>query len=298
MRLFALMFFGLSLAVTAFSAKAETLVLGSVNDDVRKHIERLTPLALYLEDALADHGISDVRISVLPDSEAMSQALRDGEVDLYFDSPLVAGHVARLADAQPFLRRWKGGVATYHSVIIVPTDSTIETFDDLRGKIIGFQEPDSTSGFMLPAAMIRQNGIELTELTGVDQQAPDTTAGFVFTDDDRNTVLWLVRGQIDAGATDPQGFAWLEEAQPGRYRILERSIDVPRQVVIGRNDLDPDLSQQIATVLRGMVETPEGRDTMARFHDTTRFDDFPGGVEATFDPIYQLLDQLDAMGLI
>lgn len=298
MRVLSALSIGLFLAVTAASAQAETLVLGSINSDVRKHIERFTPLAQYLEDALAGDGITDVRISVLADSHTMARALRSGEVDLYFDSPLVAGHVARLSGAQPFLRRWKNEVSTYHSVIIVPTDSPIETLDDLHGATIGFQEPDSTSGFMLPAAMIRQSGIQLTELANTDQDAPETAAGFVFTGDDRNTVVWLARGQIDAGATDTEAFAWLDEAQPGRFRVLEQSIDVPRQVVVRRGGMDAQLSERIATILRDMVDTPGGRGTMERFHDTTKFDDFPNGIEATFEPIYEVLDQLDMMGLI
>lgn len=284
------------LAPTALAA--ETLVLGSVNDDIRRHMERFAPLAEYLQEALADDGITAVEIAVLPDSEMMAEAMRAGEVDLYFDSPLVAARVARLAGGEPFLRRWKNGVSEYHSIFVVPTDSPFQTIEDLGGAMVGFQEPDSTSGFMLPAAQLRSEGLALRNFSNLDGTPNDTEVGYVFTGDDRNTVAWLVRGRIDAGATDPRGLEWLQEARPGEYRVLARSISVPRHVVIRRGGLDPVLANRISAVLEDMVNSPDGIETMDAFNDTTRFDRFPLGVEATFGPIYDQLDLLAELGLI
>jgi len=279
---------------SATSAHAETLTLGSVNDNIRKHIERFTPLAQYLERELADDGVTDVEISVLPNSQAMAEALRQGDVDLYFDSPLVATRVAQMAEAVPFLRRWKNGEATYHSVIVVPADSDMQTIDDLRGSVIGFQEPDSTSGYLLPLAMLLDADLPLQHLHQDQEQPTEDTVGYLFTGDDRNTALGLVRGTLDAGATDNQGFESLQTAQPDRFRALARSIEVPRQVVIRSGALDETLASVIADTLRAMEESAEGVQVMASFHDTTRFDDFPDGVEATFAPIQAILAQISS----
>lgn len=279
---------------SATAGHAETLTLGSVNDNIRKHIERFTPLAQYLERELADAGITAVEISVLPDSEAMAEALRQGDVDLYFDSPLVATRVAQMADAVPFLRRWKNGEATYHSVIVVPADSDMQTIDDLRGSVIGFQEPDSTSGYLLPLAMLLDADLLLQHLHQDHEQPAEHAVGYLFTGDDRNTALGLVRGTLDAGATDNQGFESLQTAQPDRFRALARSIEVPRQVVVRSGALDETLASVIADTLRSMEESAEGVQVMASFHDTTHFDDFPDGVEATFAPIQSILAQISS----
>lgn len=150
-----------ALSSTAF---AETLTLGSVNDNVKKHLARFAPLAEELERQLAQDGITEVDILVLPSSEAMEKALRSGDVDLYIDSPLVAAQVAREGNGVPFLRRWKDGVGSYHSIILARNDSGVETLQDLRGRRIGFQDPDSTSGFLLPAGLLRSEGIAIREL--------------------------------------------------------------------------------------------------------------------------------------
>ncbi|MGI9507995.1 MAG: phosphate/phosphite/phosphonate ABC transporter substrate-binding protein [Geminicoccaceae bacterium] len=284
--------------VGTFEASAKTLVLGSVSDNIKKHLARFQPLAEYLKVELSPEGITDVQITVLPSSDAMAEGLRDGKIDLYFDSPLVAARVARLSNSEPFLRRWKRGIGSYHSVIVVPADSEIQTIDDLPGMRIAFQEPDSTSGFMLPAGLLRQEGLALRELPSRAARPVAGEIGYIFTKDDKNTLAWLYKGWVDAAATDPEGFAELDRAKPGHFRVIARSIDVPRQVVIRRRGIDLDLATRIENALTSMELTEFGRTTLRSFNKTTRFDEFPDGVEATFDPIYDLLDQLAAQGVI
>lgn len=281
----------------AGSVQAETLVLGSVSHDVRKQVERLTPLSNYLEHHLADHGITAVEISVLPSSYAMVHAMRDGEVDLFFDSPLVAGRVARLADAVPFLRRWKEGVGEYHSMLIVPTDSAVQSVADLEDATIGFENKDSTSGFLLPARMIRNAGLPLIDLDSTQDQPPVGSVGYVFTGDDRNSVYLLARGHIAAAATDPRGMQWLEEAQPGAFRVIARSITVPRNIVVRRGDMDEALVARMSDILTAMNTSYQGAAALTAFANTTAFDAFPDGVEATFEPINRALDDLSNMNL-
>ncbi|MGI9451113.1 MAG: phosphate/phosphite/phosphonate ABC transporter substrate-binding protein [Geminicoccaceae bacterium] len=290
-----LLIFGLSGAV---DASAKTVVLGSVSDNIKKHMVRFQPLADYLKEELSAEGVTDVQITVLPSSDSMAQALRDGRIDLYFDSPLVAAKVARASNSKPFLRRWKRGIGSYHSVIMVPTDSDIQTTADLNGKRIAFQKPDSTSGFMLPAGMLRREGLNLRELPSRSAMPSDDEIGYIFTKDDRNTLVWLYKGWVDAAATDPQNYADLDRAMPGSIRIIARSIDVPRQVVIRRNSLEQALANRIEAILTTMDETGDGRKILKSFNKTTRFDQFPDGVDATFTPIYDLLDQLEAQGVL
>lgn len=280
------------------AANAETLTLGSVNDNVKKHLARFAPLAEELQHQLAQDGITEVDILVLPSSEAMTEALRTGEVDLYVDSPLVAARVARDANGIPFLRRWKDGVGSYHSVILVRKDSGIESLQDLRGRRIGFQEPDSTSGFLLPAGLLRSEGITMRELITRNSSPGKDEVGYIFTGDDNNTVGWLYKGWIDAAATDPDGFAQLDAAAPGVFRVIARSIDVPRHAVIRRSGMDDKLVARLHEILTGMHETEHGRKVLQRFNDTTLFDEFPGGAEAAFQPIYQLLEDLRAQGIM
>ncbi|MGI9395282.1 MAG: phosphate/phosphite/phosphonate ABC transporter substrate-binding protein [Boseongicola sp.] len=274
------------------AAHAEALVLGSVSNNVKKHLKRFAPLASHLESELAEEGVTSVEILVLPNAVAMIEAMRNGEVDLYFDSPLVAARVARDSGGEPFLRRWKRGVGSYHSVILVPTDSEMTTVEDLTGRRIAFQEPDSTSGFLLPVGMMRRLGLTLRELPTRDSRPQINEVGYIFTNDDRNTLAWIYNGWVDAAATDSERFLALEAAAPGAFRVLARSIEVPRQVIVRRNGLDKSLIAAVTGALIDLENSAAGRDILENFNHTTRFDRFPNGVEDTFNPIYAILDEL------
>lgn len=290
-----LLTFGL---ITSFEASARALVLGSVSDNIKKHFARFEPLAEYLSEKLAGAGVTDVQFTVLSSADAMAEALHEGRIDLYFDSPLVAARVARHSNSAPFLRRWKRDVASYHSVIIVSADSDIQTLSDLEGRRIGFQKPDSTSGFMLPAGMLRHEGLTLRELPSRSAQPRDNEVGYVFTRDDKNTLVWLYKGWVDAAATDPQSYQDLIRAKPGSVRVIARSIEVPRQVVVHRHGMEQPLIDSLTRVLSAMDQSERGREVLKRFNKTTRFDHFPKGVDATFNPIYELLDELEAQGVL
>ncbi len=272
-------------------------MLGSVSNNIKKHLDRFAPLAVYLERELADEGVTGVEILVLPTAAAMAEAMRNGEVDLYFDSPLVAARVARAGGGEPFLRRWKRGIGSYHSVILVPSDSEMTTVEDLTGRRIAFQKPDSTSGFLLPVGMMRRLGLTLRELPTRDSHPRDNEVGYIFTNDDRNTLAWIYNGWVDAAATDNQRFEALEAAAPGAFRVLARSIDVPRQIIVRRSGLDDSLMVAVANVLIDMENSEVGRESLENFNHTTKFDRFPAGVEDTFNPIYAILDELQAQNV-
>ena len=279
-------------------AAAETLTIGTVNENVKKNLKRFQPLADEMLRLLADEGVTQVNVLILPTSEAMTKAMQHGDLDLYFDSPLTAARVAREAGGTPFLRRWKDGVSSYHSVIVVRSNSGITSLEDLRGGRIGFQDPDSTSGFMLPAGLLRSEGLVIRELASRENVPSADEVGYVFTGDDNNTLGWIYRGWIDAAATDPESFAKLTRAAPDDFQVIARSISVPRHAVVHRAGLDARLIARIEEVLTTMHETGRGRDILTRFNDTDRIDHFPQGIEATFQPIYDILDQLQAQGIM
>ncbi len=279
------------------AAGAEVLVLGSVSGNIKKHIARFEPLAAYLAEELADDGITAVDIAVLTSSKEMITAMREERIQLFFDSPLVATGVADAAGGQPFMRRWKDGVASYHSVIIASQNSEIQTIEDLVDHRIGFQEPDSTSGFLLPVALLSRAELDVEQLRSRDSNPTAGTIGYVFTRDDKNTVSWLHRGWVDAAATDPSSFAELDAALPGQYRVIARSIEVPRQVVIRSAGLSAALQTRLAKIMAEMHLSENGRAALAQFNDTDRFDDFPDGMTETFDPIRAVLSELSALDL-
>ncbi|MDH3660012.1 MAG: phosphate/phosphite/phosphonate ABC transporter substrate-binding protein, partial [Alphaproteobacteria bacterium] len=237
----------------------ETLVLSTINNKVKKFVKRYDPLAQYLEQRLADQGVDAVEVSINTNRESLVEGLQSGHVDVYFDSPLIFASVARETGLQPALRSWKKGVAEYHSVIFTKASSSIETLNDLQGRIIAFEEPTSTSGYLLPKSELINAGYRLWETASRGTKIHSKKIAYLFSTDDNNTVLWVMKGKVAAGVVDSVTFEDISARRPTNFRVVARSESVPRQVVGLRAGLDPAVASALTEVLLEMHTTETGR---------------------------------------
>ena len=104
--------------------------------------------------------------------------------------------------------------------------------------------------------------------------------GFVFSYDDENTLQWILSGFVAAGVTDDYNFdIAFPESATDNLVVLARTESVPRQVVVLRSDIDPNLRDAIIQILITAHETEAGQAALAPFQ-TSKFDEFPEGIEA------------------
>jgi phosphonate transport system substrate-binding protein len=289
----AILAFGAEIDAAAAPAR-DTLVIGSISRSIKEEIETFRPLADYLEPRLSAAGIRNVKIVVATTAGEMSRHLASSEVDLYIDSPFMVAQMGREAGAKPFLRRWKKGMAEYRTLFVVRNDSGIRSLDDLRGKVVAFDDPQSSSGHLMPRAMLLERGYRLMEVSDPAAPVPPDAIGFVFSMDDVNTMFWVDHGKVAAGVTSPDFLQLYQKKRKDTLVVIARSISIPRQVVAHRGGLDPAVVAELERVLIAMATTEAGRQALQEFQKTTRFDHFPAGAEATFAPIHAMLDRLNA----
>jgi phosphonate transport system substrate-binding protein len=270
-------------------AFAKSLVIGYIAEDPSGELRRFQPVVDYLARNLREFGIDRGQVVIVRSIHELANLFKKNEVDLYMDSPFPSLVVSRLSDSKIFLRRWRAGVAEYHSVIFVREDSEITSAERLKGKLIGFEEPYSTSGYFLPKAYLLSLGFKLSPYQwGVTSAKPDEI-GYVFTREDENTMEHVVRRKITAGAMDNVNFERRAGKLRDPLRILYRTVSVPRQMVSFRKDLDEKMVKKIRAILVGMEHSDEGREILKKFSRTTRFDDLPGGPEKALRPLTNLL---------
>jgi len=268
-------------------------VIGSIARNIKKELRNFGPLADYLSTRLGAVGYSDVKLAVVTSAGEMARRLQSGEIDIYIDSPFVVADIGRKTGAKPFLRRWKKGQAEYYTLWVVREDSGIRSLGDLRGKVVAFDEPFSSSGYFLPKAMVMERGYSMMEVRDTDTRVPEDVIGYVFSMDDINSMFWVLQSKVDATAVSPEHFERFKQKNVGQFRVLARSRSMPRQAVAHRADLRPAVVRELEHILTSMEDTEAGRETLEAFQNTTRFDRFPGGVEATFAPIDAMLERLD-----
>ncbi len=268
---------------------AGVVTVGSVSLDPGRDYEVYRPFAEYLASRLGDVGIGIGRVVVTDSLSRMVAALEKGSVDFYVDSPFPIAFVCERTAAQPILRRWKRSSEAYHSVVFVRGDSGIESLEDLPGHVIAFGEPFSTTGFFLPKATLASSGLKLVGYADPAAAVPSNQVGYVFSNDAENTMFWVLKKKVSAGAVNADYFAALAGSRAGELRVILRTEEVPRNVVCVRSGLDPEVVDRVEQVLLAMNGEEEGRRVLHAFEETTKFDRFPPEAERGLARVHELL---------
>lgn len=273
--------------------RAAEIVIGEISGDPIEAVEEAQPLADYLAANLEDYGIVSGRVVVADDMDEMIALFEDGEVDLWFDSVFPATVVSDLTGAEIFIRRWKKGVEEYHTVIFTSADSGITSLADLPGHMIAFEEDFSTSGYMLPFTYLVQEGLTPAEKEDMDDRVDPDEVGYIFSDDNDNTVLWVFEGRVDVGAIENTDFEDLDPGLIDLFTVLAETEAMPRHVGVMRAELDSDLAEAITVLLQNAHEDENAQDALEAFSKTSQFDDFPEGIVSATTRMRELLAILE-----
>jgi len=257
-------------------ASAEPIIIGSIHREAAAEIKKFLPLANYVGRHLQPEGINEARIVVAKDVSQMATLLREGKVDIYIDSPFPSVAASLLSGSKYLLRRWKRGRAEYRSVLFAKKDSNLHRLEDLKGTMLAFEEPFSSSGYFIPKMALVQAGLKLVLKPDPTEPVNREEIGYVFSLDDENTIVWVRRGKVTAGATDDLMYERETLRYPNSLKAIYTTSSFPRHLVSCRADLAPNLVTRIKAILIEMDQSPEGRSVLKEFEETTKFDHLPG----------------------
>ncbi len=113
----------------------------------------------------------------------------------------------------------------YHSVGFARKDSGLTSLEDVKGKVFGFGDPNSTSGYLIPS-------IEIPARTGSTMESGAYFGEVKFTGGHEQTIVAVANGDIDAGVTWADGLGnWEDGYNSG---ALRKAVDAG---LIDMNDL-------------------------------------------------------------
>lgn len=113
----------------------------------------------------------------------------------------------------------------YFSIGFARKDSDIAQLEDMKDKVFGFGDPNSTSGFLIPS-------IEIPEATGATMTSGDYFGEVKFTGGHEQTIVAVNNGDIDGGVTWADGLGdWEDGYNSG---ALRRAVDAG---LVDMNDL-------------------------------------------------------------
>ena len=258
-----------------FADEGKVLVFGRVFDDPVRAIRDRQEFVDYLAKKLGPSGITSGKVLVVEKMHMLSQALKEGKVDLFHDSVVPTLVFSKRAGSVPILRQWKYGEADYKGLIVVKKNSAINSLADLKGKVIAFEEPHSTSATVLPRMLLEEKKLKLIQMKTPGTVKPDVI-GYVY-GSDGNSVNVLLTGRADAATTIHREFDRLKPEIRDSLKVLDTTITVPRNLLAVRKDIDPKLLKDLKEILLNMDKDPEGQGVLKRSQNTTRFDEIPAG---------------------
>lgn len=257
------------------AAEERFLVFGRVHDDPVRAVRDRQGFVDYIAKKLVPLGITGGRILVVEKMHLLARVIKEGKVDLFHDSVVPTIVLSKWSGSVPILRQWKYGEAEYNGVILVRKNSGIDTLSDLKGRVIAFDEPHSTSAHVLPRMLLAENKIKLVQMISPGGTKPDGV-GFVYGSDGSSPNL-LITGRVDAAATSYREFEELRPQVRETLKVIGRTRSVPRLLISVRKDLDSNIAKALREVLLNMDKDPEGQEVLKKQQRTTKIDEIPPG---------------------
>ena len=276
-------------AQTKQEVSIQTLTLGAVFQDPREPVEEhFRPLAAYAARKLSPSGETKGAVIVAPNAAQMLKLLEEKRVDFYMESPYPTYLINHLGAAALLLRRWKGGMAEYRSLIFTGKESGIARLEDLRGKIIAFEDPGSTSGYFLPKLFLLKKGFPVVEKPSLGAKVSAGEIGYTFAGTEKNVINLVLQKKVAAGAFSNDDHASLDEKSNAAIAILGESESMPRHLVSVRKDLPEPVTKRLKEILLSMHQDDEGQKILRQTGNTTKFDALPGGEESVRRKLVEL----------
>jgi len=191
---------------------------------------------------LGDHlktALNVEKVSFFPaaDYDGVIQGLLGGTLDF---AELGASGYAKIylakADAvEPILTTEQtDGSTGYYSIMVARNDKGFTKIEDLKGKKLGFADPDSTSGYLIP-------NVTLPETIGMPVKEFFAETGFG--GGHENLVLEVLKGTFDAGTTFGSGIGDFKEGYTSgnlRKMVDKGILDMNDLVELWRSPLIPN----------------------------------------------------------
>lgn len=144
------------------------------------------------------------------------------------------------------------GASTYVGQINVRADSGITTLEDLKGKVMCWVDPNSTSGYIIPRIMLKANGVD-----------PDTDFSRTVEAGSHNNVITAVyNGDCDAGASYADARSSIEADFPDVKEVvvvLATTTEIPNDSVAFIKEFPAETREKIVNALIEISATPEGQ---------------------------------------
>ncbi|MGJ8605122.1 MAG: phosphonate ABC transporter substrate-binding protein [Marivita sp.] len=254
-----------ALSTGAFAQEISEFRIGLLGgENAQDRLNNNECLRAYTEELL---GVP-TRLFAPADYNGVIQGLLGGSLDMaWLGASSYAAIYLEDADAvEPVLVKTNlDGSFSYHSIGFARADSGITSLEDMQGKVFGFGDPNSTSGYLIPS-------VEIPQATGATMEAGDYFGDVTFTGGHEQTIVAVFNGDIDGGVTWADGLGnWEDGYNSGALRravdaglvdmneLVEiwKSKPIPEGPVVLRKAMPDDVKAKMVDMVSKLHETDE-----------------------------------------
>jgi phosphonate transport system substrate-binding protein len=182
----------------------------------------------------------------------INELLGKGEIDLAFicSGPYVKGKEKYSFEllATPQVQ----GSHFYHSYLIVNKDSHFNKFDDLRGWVFAFTDPESNTGKLVPTYWLSQIG-----------ETPESFfERIIYTYSHDNSIMAVAKALVDGASVDALIWEFYNHKNPvftSKTRIIKKSEPYGIPPLVASRYLSHQLKDRIRLLLFSLHQKPEGQ---------------------------------------
>lgn len=198
-------------------------------------IKNNEPLKHYLSKALG----KEIEIVVTTDYSSMIEAMRNNQIDVAYFGPLSYVLLKqKMKDALPFAAKIEKGSPTYQAVIVAGAGTGINSLQDIKGKIMAYGDPASTSSHLIPKEMLLS---QANLKAGQDYQEQ-----FVGAHD--AVAMAVQNNNAQAGGLSKSIYESLVQKgtiDPNKVKVIAESKPYPNYPWVMRSTLAPELQEKI-----------------------------------------------------
>ena len=212
---------------------------------------RWTPIVAQLEK---DLGVK-VKYTTATDYRGTIEALKFGKAQLGHLGPksYVEASTNNYANIEPIAQlQLANGSLGYRSCLIVHADSDIFSPEDTAGKTFAFNDPNSTSGYLVPSAFFMME-------MGIDPQKHFTKV--IFSGSHEASILAVANKKVEVASTnlpDLQQLTRENKVPRGGLRVIWVSRLIPNDPIVIRKDMPASLRAAVVESLTTMkARNPE-----------------------------------------
>lgn len=241
-------------------------------------------IAKYLEQVTGYH----FKVAVPTSYAAVIEAIGTYQADVAWLPTFAYIMAKEKYDANVEFMTIRNGLTKYRGQFVVRADSKIKSLADITGKIVAYTDAASTSGYIYPSAILKQQGIEPKDIFYAGGHPQAITAVYNGNAD----VACTYWSPADAQGKPKDAREKLLETYPDvfqKLRILAFTDWIPNDTVTLRKNFPPDVKQNIIAALEKYAASKDGQNTLRALYD---IDGLSRATDADYDVVRTTLKTL------